>query len=66
MFLINVPVVVIALIAVTMLMPESRGQRRLRLDVPGVLISSAGLAALTYGVINSARPGSPSPASASA
>src|SRR6266496_4164744 len=41
-FLINVPVVVIALIAVAMLMPESRSQRRLRLDAPGVLITRAG------------------------
>jgi DHA2 family multidrug resistance protein-like MFS transporter len=50
-FLINVPVVVIALIAVTKLMPESRSERRPRLDLPGVLISSAGLTSLTYGVI---------------
>src|SRR6266581_3749917 len=56
-FLINVPVVVIALIAVTMLMPESRSQRRLRLDAPGVLISSAGLTALTYGVIRAGQDG---------
>ena len=56
-FLINVPVVVIALIAVTMLMPESRSQRQLRLDVPGVLISSAGLMALTYGVIRAGQNG---------
>ena len=56
-FLINVPVVVIALIAVTMLMPESRSQRRLRLDAPGVLISSAGLTALTYGVIRAGQNG---------
>src|SRR6266536_3302207 len=56
-FLINVPVVVIALIAVAMLMPESRSQRRLRLDAPGVLISSAGLTALTYGVIRAGQNG---------
>jgi hypothetical protein len=56
-FLINIPVVVIALIAVTVLMPESRSQRRLRLDVPGVLISSAGLMALTYGVIRAGQNG---------
>jgi len=56
-FLINVPVVVIALIAVTVLMPESRSDRRLRLDLPGVLISSAGLTALTYGVIKAGQDG---------
>src|ERR1022692_2451291 len=56
-FLINVPVVVLALIAVTMLMPESRSERRPRLDLPGVLISSAGLTALVYGVINAGEKG---------
>ena len=56
-FLINVPVVVIALIAVALLMPESRSERRPRLDVPGVLMSSGGLAALTYGVIKAGQNG---------
>ncbi|HEY2638509.1 MAG TPA: MFS transporter [Streptosporangiaceae bacterium] len=56
-FLINVPIVLIALVAVAFLMPESRGQGRLRLDVPGVLISSAGLVALTYGVIRAGQDG---------
>ena len=56
-FLINVPVVVIALIAVVLLMPESRSERRLRLDVPGVLLSSGGLTALTYGVIRAGQNG---------
>ncbi len=56
-FLINVPVVVIAVVAVALLMPESRGNRRLRLDVPGVLLSSAGLTGLTYGVIKAGQNG---------
>lgn len=50
-FLINVPIVVIALIAVVFLMPESRSQRRPSIDIIGVLFSSSGLAALTYGAI---------------
>ena len=50
-FLINVPVVVIALVAVATLVPESRGRRDTRLDPLGIVTSSAGLAALTYGVI---------------
>jgi predicted MFS family arabinose efflux permease len=45
-FLINVPVVAMALIAVAFLLPESRSQQRPRLDVLGVIWSSAGLAAL--------------------
>jgi EmrB/QacA subfamily drug resistance transporter len=56
-FLINVPVVVIALIAVAFLMPESRSSERPRLDLVGVLISSAGLIAFTYGVIKAGQDG---------
>ncbi len=56
-FLINVPVVVLALAAVMFLLPESRGTGRLRIDVIGVLLSSAGLAILTYGVIRAGQYG---------
>jgi EmrB/QacA subfamily drug resistance transporter len=56
-FLINIPVVVIAVIAVATVMPESRSDRQLRLDPPGVLLSSAGLTALTYGVITAGQNG---------
>jgi MFS transporter, DHA2 family, multidrug resistance protein len=56
-FLINVPIVLIALAAVAFLMPESRGIERFRIDVVGVLISSAGLAALTYGLIRAGDDG---------
>jgi MFS transporter, DHA2 family, multidrug resistance protein len=56
-FLINVPVVVIAVIAVVFLMPESKALRRPRIDGVGVVISSAGLAALTYGFITAGQNG---------
>jgi len=56
-FLINVPIVVLALIAVTFLMPESRGAASFRIDATGVLASSAGLVALTYGVIRAGQNG---------
>jgi MFS transporter, DHA2 family, multidrug resistance protein len=56
-FLINVPVIVLALAAVALLMPESRSEHRPRLDVAGVLISSLGLVALTYGVIRAGQDG---------
>lgn len=56
-FLINVPIVLIALAAVVFLMPESRGTGSFRIDVTGVLISSAGLVALTYGVIKAGQDG---------
>jgi DHA2 family multidrug resistance protein-like MFS transporter len=50
-FLINIPVVIIAIVAVALLMPESRGERQPRVDVVGIAASSAGLTALTYGLI---------------
>jgi MFS transporter, DHA2 family, multidrug resistance protein len=61
-FLINVPVVVIAVIAVAMLMPESRSEQRPGVDVIGVLISSAGLSSLTYGLIQAGQAGWSDPA----
>jgi len=56
-FLINVPVVIVALPAVALLLPESRAERRPSLDVPGIALSSAGLAALTYGFIRAGQQG---------
>jgi EmrB/QacA subfamily drug resistance transporter len=56
-FLINVPIVVLALVAVTFWMPESRGTARFRIDGTGVVISSVGLVALTYGVIRAGQDG---------
>jgi len=56
-FLINVPVVVLALIAVAVLLPESRSAERPRIDAVGVILSSAGLAALTYGFIKAGQDG---------
>lgn len=56
-FLINVPVVVIALIAVGTLMPESRSPHRSRFDPIGLVLAIAGLVALTYGVIESGERG---------
>jgi len=56
-FLINVPVIAIALVAVTLLMPESRSERRPRIDVTGVAISSIGLVSLVYGFIKAGQDG---------
>jgi len=50
-FLINVPVVAVAVIAALTLLPESRSSSQPRLDVLGVALSSLGLVGLTYGVI---------------
>jgi MFS transporter, DHA2 family, multidrug resistance protein len=56
-FLINVPVIALALIAVTVLMPESRSELRPRLDTTGAVISSLGLTGLVYGVIKAGENG---------
>jgi EmrB/QacA subfamily drug resistance transporter len=56
-FLINVPVVAIALVAAVTLLPESRSKVRPGIDVLGVASSSLGLVALTYGVIRAGDAG---------
>ncbi len=56
-FLINVPVVVLALLAVVFLMPESYGARATSIDIPGIGLSSLGLASLTYGLIKAGQDG---------
>jgi len=49
-FLINVPVVAAGVIAVALIVPESRGSH-MKIDLGGVLLSIAGLVLLTYGII---------------
>ena len=56
-FLINVPVVALAVIAVAFLLPESRSEQRPSVDYLGVILSSAGLAGLTYGFIKAGQDG---------
>jgi MFS transporter, DHA2 family, multidrug resistance protein len=56
-FLINVPVVALAVVAVIFLLPESRSSTRTRIDVIGVALSACGLALLTYGVIGAGDAG---------
>ncbi|NUR63744.1 MAG: MFS transporter, partial [Catenulispora sp.] len=56
-FLINLPVVVLALLAVLWLVPESRAEQKPRIDVPGLLACAIGLAAVTYGLIKAGDSG---------
>jgi MFS transporter, DHA2 family, multidrug resistance protein len=56
-FLINLPVVALALLAVIVLLPESQSTVRNRIDLTGVALSAGGLALLTYGVINAGEAG---------
>lgn len=65
-FLINVPVALVGMAALVVLMPESRSPQHPSVDPVGVLASSAGLAALTYGIIEAGQDGWGSSASWSA
>ncbi|MEW2380032.1 MFS transporter [Micromonospora sp. NPDC047812] len=56
-FLINVPVVVLGVVLVALLVPESRDPDPGRVDVGGVLLSVVGLVALTYGIIDGGEHG---------
>ncbi|RAV18970.1 DHA2 family efflux MFS transporter permease subunit [Paenibacillus contaminans] len=56
-FLINLPLVAIALIAVGYLLSESKSAARHRLDGIGMLTSSLGLTGVTYGVIRAGEHG---------
>jgi DHA2 family multidrug resistance protein-like MFS transporter len=56
-FLINVPVVVLGVLAVSAWLPETRAERPRRIDLLGIVLSSAGLALLTYGVIEAGQSG---------
>jgi EmrB/QacA subfamily drug resistance transporter len=50
-FLINVPMAVLGLVAVAVLLPETRDPLPRRPDVPGGLLSTAGLVIVVYGLI---------------
>jgi len=50
-FLINVPVVIIALAAIAFLLPENKSSKPHAIDVVGILASSVGLTGITYGAI---------------
>ncbi|MEU4573942.1 MFS transporter [Nonomuraea sp. ATR24] len=50
-FLINVPIVLISLVLIATVVPESRDPKPSRLDPVGVLLSIVGLVAVVYGII---------------
>jgi MFS transporter, DHA2 family, multidrug resistance protein len=62
-FLMNVPVALIGILAVIALLPESRSPERPALDPIGMVTACSGLAGLTYGLIELGRYGWTDPAS---
>ncbi|WP_326698758.1 MFS transporter [Streptomyces sp. NBC_01754] len=51
-FLINIPVAVIGLVAVVRLVPESKNPRGDRPDLPGALLSTVGMASVVFAIIS--------------
>src|ERR1051326_6788903 len=56
-FLMNVPVALLGLVAALALVPESRAPGRPALDLVGITTSTAGLVGVTYGLIEAGRNG---------
>ncbi|MDO8189384.1 MFS transporter [Conexibacter sp. JD483] len=56
-FLINVPVVIAGLVAIVLLVPESRASVAPRIDLRGIALSATGLALLTFGAIEAGERG---------
>ncbi|WP_051151660.1 MFS transporter [Nocardia niigatensis] len=56
-FLLNVPLVIIGATAVALLVPESRSENTFRIDLPGALLSAAGMLGITYGFIRCGQEG---------
>jgi EmrB/QacA subfamily drug resistance transporter len=56
-FLINVPIIALGLIAVAVLVPESRDPKPGRIDYVGVLLSILGLVTLVYGIVDGGEHG---------
>ena len=50
-FLVNVPIILVALVVGHFLVPTSRDPEQPPLDIPGALLSIVGLVALVYGII---------------
>jgi EmrB/QacA subfamily drug resistance transporter len=61
-FLVNVPIILIAIVAALVFVPESRDPHAARLDLLGTALSTIGLVALLYGIIEGPSNGWSSPA----
>ena len=54
-FLINVPIVLVGLIAIWRVVPETRNPEPRRFDVSGLIVSVVGLVLLVYGIIHASE-----------
>ena len=60
-FLINIPVVIVAIIAIAILLPESRAHHKPKLDISGLVLASLGITSITYGAVEAEFKGWGSP-----
>ncbi len=60
-FWLHIPVVAIALVGLTLVVPESSDRRARRLDVPGAVLATGGLLAIVYAIIQGSESGWSSP-----
>jgi EmrB/QacA subfamily drug resistance transporter len=56
-FLINIPIVIVGLIGIWRVVPETRNPHAGKLDLTGLLVSVAGLVSLVYGIIHASEIG---------
>ncbi|MDZ7577859.1 MAG: MFS transporter [Candidatus Nanopelagicales bacterium] len=56
-FLINVPIVIVGIVGILRIVPETRNPRRQRLDFVGLVLSFTGLLSLVYGIIHASSVG---------
>jgi DHA2 family multidrug resistance protein-like MFS transporter len=54
-FLINVPIIIVGLVGIARLVPETRNPHPQRLDIPGLVVSASGLTVLVYGIIHASE-----------
>ncbi len=54
-FLVNVPIVIIGLIAIVRVVPETKNPLPRALDIPGLLLSITGLGLLIFGIIHASE-----------
>jgi len=59
-FLIHIPIILAALGGL-LIVPESRDERGLKLDIPGAILGTAGIVALVFGIIRGGEAGWSSP-----
>ena len=54
-FLINVPIVIVGLVGIVLVVPETKNPHPQALDIPGLIISFTGLVLFVYGIIHASQ-----------